>query len=385
MADDAPEQTQGAPQQQAGKTREQQAREDRDAFLAGIDEELAKKPAPATKPATKPTATESDETDPAEVEDEDELDDEDAEESEDEDADEDELDLDDEDEDGDSDGDGAAKVDADTSKRLDKVRKAERRMREAADAREKQFEREKQEFFASMRPRMEKLERFEALEGKVNSRPIEVLVSLGLKPENFGLAARSLFAETDEGKKDPRNREAVAERASRMELEARIADMQRRLDERDTKETTAAERQLQEQQLDAYFTRVKKAASDEHPLAKHVLAKTPKKAERELTELTYELAKKLGGKYPKPATVMRMYEKQVRRDLGRLGVDVDAMTKAPATATTKAPATATTKGKPNGKPANGSAPDGRKPWQQPTRDEVLAELNLGAADESGLS
>lgn len=322
-------------------SREEFHAKDREAFLAG--EDLDENDVSSSKSKSKARVIEDDEDDDRESGVSSELDDDDDDadadvasdddEDEDPDEDDDEEDLDD-DEDEDEDLDDAkakskAKLDPEDAKRVRLLEKQEKRMR-ADIARERDsFERERQAFVAEWQPRIEQAEKLQKLiDGAKNPyKVIELLSTAGMSEDDLFETAQVLFAHSSKGKTDPKNREAIAHRQTLREMREELAELRRRDADRAANEQKAAEQAAADRELDAYLTRVTKKTTDETPLMKRYLDKSPTKAREAIERATARLARKLGA-LPKPAAVLRAAEKERRRELRDMGVDVDAIIKA---------------------------------------------------------
>lgn len=367
-------------------SREEFHAKDREAFLAG--EDLDDNDVSSSKSKSKARVVEDDEDDDresgvsSEIDDDDDEDDVDAvsDDDEDEDLDDDDEDLDDEEDEDDADdaatAKSKAKLDPEDAKRVRLLEKQEKRMR-ADIARERDsFERERQAFVAEWQPRVEQAEKLQKLlDGAKNPyKVIELLSTAGMSEDDLFETAQVLFAHSSKGKTDPKNREAIAHRQTLREMREELAELRRRDADRAANEQKAAEQAAADRELDAYLTRVTKKTTDETPLMKRYLDKSPTKAREAIERATARLARKLGA-LPKPAAVLRAAEKERRRELRDMGVDVDTIIKA---APTDAKNGATKKGDKKVAAAKTiSDGDGEKPKLlsgRALRDDIVAHL-----------
>jgi hypothetical protein len=221
---------------------------------------------------------------------------------------------------------GEPAVDAETAKRLDAVAKAEKRSRDkiAADRAAAKAETEKRD--AELKPRLEKLEKFEAAMKNVHRDPAAALALLGLGDdaalEGF---ARAAFAMTEAGKKDPARAKANADLAAQVlrEREANGATeaLQKRLDDLERTISTEKQQAQLEQKRTAYVDFTAKKVSDETPIAKALGEKNPDKLRAALWATTERMIADNDGEVPDPEDVLATYEKTRRAELEELGVD----------------------------------------------------------------
>jgi hypothetical protein len=315
-------------------------------------------------PEEKPVATAKEDPEEAEAES---SEDEDAEETEEAsaDSDEDEEEEEESDED-DSDEDAEKSDDPKTQKRLDAVRKAEKRMREKANAREAELkERE-----AKHADRLSRLDQFESLAKRAQYDPVPVLAAMGVPPESYAAVARAIYAESTEGGADPKHKEAAARQLREREKEDKLTATEKRIQDLESKlerkEREAAERA----EVDQFVSDVTSRAKAKHPLAAHFIDKDPESANAGIFAAYQRLAKST-GETPKPAAVVAEYDRYERTRLKKLGIDPDAIAKV-TTKTAKTEAKSVVK--PGAKPANGNG----KLTKDEERRAVLAQL--AAAD-----
>jgi hypothetical protein len=267
------------------------------------------------------------------------------------------LDDDEDDDEGDAEDDDddkqvAKDADPELAKRLAKVQRYEKRVRDQMDAREKQFVRERDAFVAEWKPKVEAYEQFEKLKGK-RSDPAGVLKSLGYSEDDFADVSKILWALSKEGGADPKNRDAVARMRDMREMREQVEAANKRAEALEQRLSKADEQADVSRRAEQYMGKVTKAIGDETPLAKKRLEVSPKKAHLELTKVAIALAQKT-GESADPRSVVRAYEKKLTRMLESVSalrgdekpaasakkkptIEVVDKSKAKAAATTEAP------------------------------------------------
>lgn len=365
MADDA----EAVTEQQENTGSDAARAASRAAFIAGLEEstevaagkaasKAASKPAPVKAPPADDVDDELDEQIDDDDDDADAIEADAADDDEDADTDDDDASDADEDPDADLDDDAKSKPDAELAKRLDQVRRTDRRLREQ---RERQFSEREREIATreeQLRSGRERIDQFEKLADRVRYEPEAVLMALGATEEDLDHAVKRLYAFTKTGKADPKVRDAVDRLTKEREKDEQLRSVQKRLDDQESEKKTAAQNAEGERVLAAYVAKVTKLASgDKTPLTKQFFAADPQSARDEFEAVTGALAQKL-GKIPDHKTALVEFEKHQRRVLRRYGIDPKSLggTKTETTTTEKKPATTTkpVEKKPNGKPANGT-------------------------------
>lgn len=248
-------------------------------------------------------------------------------------------------------------ADPETRKRLDAVRKAESRAREslardraALAAERSQHERD----IAEMRE-------FSNIRSRAKYDLVSVIKSLGITEDAFEDAARALYAHSPKGAADPKNKEAVERTLRERQLQDRLDEVARRLDEREKEEHARAQQAAASQQAQRYLDGVAKSATAKvAPLAAHFLAKSPEKTRLALGQIAIELAGD-SDEPPRPADVLRAYEKIRRHDLIDMGVDPDALV-----GKAKSPAPAV-------RPSDSKVTNTSD--KIPTKEDILREMN----------
>jgi hypothetical protein len=229
--------------------------------------------------------------------------------------------------------DDAAKADPDLQKRLAIVAKHEKRAKEReakvkAEIEQERisFRREREAFDREVAQARTEIGKFQELQGRARYDAIGVLRALGLTDDDIGPAARQLWAHSKEGPNDPKNRELAARMMKEREQEDRVSKLERELrEERESRTKEQTEKQ-QQAQIEAYLTHIEKTASEEHPLFKRLVEKSPKKARLKIAEAAYSLAQR-DGEEPDADDVLAEFERVERAELEERGIDVAAIIK----------------------------------------------------------
>ena len=300
----------------------QRAAADRAAFVAGEpDGETAEAEKPAKgKPADANESADDDndldevdsdaeETSDDESDKDDDSDDEAAEED-------DDKDLDDEDE---VNAKADAKIDPDVAKRLEQVRRTDRRLR---DQRDRQFAQQKAQIDAALaewQPKIDRAVKFERLAARADIDPAGVLEALGVKPDRFEYISQLLYT-IAKGKDDPKSRDAAARLIRERERDEEISNLKKWREERESTDKQREQSAAQEREVERYLDTVVKAASDKTPLAKRYIAKSPDRARGDLVKIAHRIGEETGAT-PSPKAVMIAFEKERRRFLRDHGID----------------------------------------------------------------
>lgn len=253
-------------------------------------------------------------------------------------------DLDDEDEDEDKDEE---KGDAETQKRISQVRRADKRLREQRDkdfaARERAINEKVVAIEAEWKPRVEAAERFERAAARINVDIVPVLQSLGLKPERFEHAAQVLYT-LSKGKDDPKAQTAVAQLVKERERDDEIERLRKKDEDRDNREKQREQEAIADRQLDSYFGKVTKAASDKTPLARAYIKANPTESRERMQVIAFRIAKESGSdRLPAERAVIVALERDRRRVLREVGIDPKSHGAAAASASATDPKTTTSK------------------------------------------
>jgi hypothetical protein len=326
MADEPETGTPGEPAAGAAGADDENA-----ALIAELDAEQGRKPA-GGKPTKKPIAAKKPDAEADDEEAVDVADDGDGEAAEEDEAatpgadeEDDELEDDDEnEEESDEDGpddelDAEAAKDPALKKRLDAVRRTELRQRQRLTAERAAFERERSGWQTETQQLRAAVTRIEGLAARAKIDPISLLEAHGLGADDMEYVSQLAYARSKAAAGKPEYR-AAAERAVREReasekvttAEKRIADLEKKLE---AKETQAAA----ERDLDAYFDRAFRKATDATPITARLIAKRPKAARAELAVTATQLVNKL-GRMPKASELLAAHEKREVRALKLRGI-----------------------------------------------------------------
>lgn len=309
---------------------------------------------PDAEPADDDAEPDEDTAADAEADDEDDLD-ADAEESDD-----DEEESDAEDEDDELDAESAK--DPELVKRHAALRRTAERQRQRLELERATFDRERTTFQTETRQVRADVDRICGLAARAKIDPAAVLEALGLSPDDMEYAGQQCHARSKAAATDPRYR-AAAERAIRDREAAetaaanakRIAELEAKIEGKDSQAEA-------DRELDTYFGRVFRKATDATPVTARLIARRPKAARAELAVTAGQLAAKL-GRMPKVAELLTAHEKREVRALRLRGIKPPT----PGTGKPAAPA-AGPAAKPGAKPAAGAKP--AKPGADTEADET---------------
>jgi hypothetical protein len=275
-------------------------------------------------------------------------------------GDDDEIQLDaPDDEDADLDDEEDSK-DPETKKRLDAVRRTDKRLREQRDAQFADRERAIESTIKQWEPRIEAAERFEKLKPQARYQPEAVLAELGVSEADYADIARRFWALSDEGKKDPKAKAAAERLAKDREVRDELAEIKKQLAAEQEAKRTQAQQLEREKAVADYIGKVTKLASDKTPLAKKYITADPDAARVEIEVIAGTLAQRNGGQMPTPREVMIAFEKQERLRLKRYGLDPVKAVAPPVAANTNTKTDAK-------KPVNGN----NAPVKKNPRDEFI--------------
>ena len=287
-----------------GLSREQSDASDRAAFLSGNgDGETDEKAAPVeTADSDEDTDIEDVEVDDVEVDD-------DA-------ADEDDVD----------DLDKGDDENPERVKLLDAARRREQRSRDALTRERKSFETERDAFIGQWKPRIEAVERFEALKAKINPyNAPDILIELGLSQDDLEEAGRGVFAMSKTGAADPKNKEIVAQRKAARDLANEVRDLKKWKEEQADTSKRQAEEAEAARHVEKFLDGVTKAAPA-GTLSAHFLEKDPKQTRDVLGRVATKLWEKTGER-PTPKAIHAAYNKFRAKQLQSLGVDPASLLK----------------------------------------------------------
>jgi hypothetical protein len=253
-----------------------------------------------------------------------------------------------------------APADAETAKRLDVVRRAEKRMRAQMEAKEAELSAREQKY-ADKLARLDKIERLAA---RAKYDPAAVLREFGLTDEDMEGAGQAIYSESPAAKADPRRKEAAAkllrerENADKLTaIEKRAAELEQKIERQQTEAKMRAEMQR-------YSDQISQTATTKHPLVAKLLDTDQDDTVAGLGASYERLKAKANGKQPQPSAVVAEYEKTIRAKFKRIGIDPEALLGSKPAANGEKPV----------KAANGKAVVEPKAGK-PSRDELIAELS----------
>lgn len=220
----------------------------------------------------------------------------------------------------------AAKAEKDLAKRLDAVRKAEKRAKTELAAERTEFRREMETGRAELAAARAEVAEFEKLKDRARYDLGSVLAKLGLGEDDFEAASKSLYAMSKAGKADPRARAAVERTSREREAADRLAKVEKELADRKAADAAREAQAEQAQAMTGYLDEVVGAAKDlDAPLLKRSLAspKAAAKARATLENVSRMLARR-DGDIPDADDVIAEYERVRRAELEEDDVDIDA-------------------------------------------------------------
>lgn len=363
--------------------------DDNAGLLADLEAELASKPAaaaPGAPGADDAAAADPDDGDPAGGQPADEDDDEPADEALPEDLEDDEpADEPDEDE------AIAAAADKDPAlkARLDAVRRTEERTRARLTNERQTFERERQQFVTERGAALQRLQQFDQLAARAKYDLPSVVRALGIEPADYEYHAQSLMAHSPKFAADEKYRQTADKAMREREAADKAVANERKLADLESKLEAKEQQAAAERELDTYFSRAMRKATDATPITAALIKSSPKAARQALLVTTHELAQKL-GRLPASAELLAAHEKKEARSLALRGIKPAAKAAAApvkngATGTKPAATSALASKATPAKPAAAApaapatpVPAPADPRHVPTRDELLQEIMSGA-------
>lgn len=208
----------------------------------------------------------------------------------------------------------ATKADPEQEKRLAAIQRAEKRGKEAVAKERETFERQREAFQREWSPRIQAAEQFEAMRERAARDPAGVLEALGVTDMDY--AARQAYLRSKAAANDPKAREA-ADRAMRERETSSVLEQTRA-------ELAAMKREMEsqrtQQQVSAWIDTVAKAASDDAPLVRTMLDKSPSKARALISQVAQHLIEQT-GETPDPVDVVNALEAHERAELEARGID----------------------------------------------------------------
>lgn len=235
---------------------------------------------------------------------------------------------------------------------------------------------------AAMKAQREEIAQHKARMAAAKDDPIAYLQAAGFNEGDFDPLSRLIWAKSAEGAKDPRNMTAAVQTKAQREQSTALEKMQARLDEF---EGAAKKREAEtraQSQLQSYLGEVSKAVSDETPIARAALAKSPDRAHQRMLQIADQLYAQSGPSddlrdVPTPASVLKAYEAERRADYAELEAIMRSAAQPAPAGTGAAPAV-------NGQRSVTLAPGGAAPTQiqrpgRKSRDELIADVERIAA------
>lgn len=212
-----------------------------------------------------------------------------------------------------------AAPDPEAQKRINQIQQAEARSKQKVAEAKAELEKRAKEIETEWKPRVEKAEKFEALQAKADkarTNPallVDLFKELGFNEDHFAPSAQALYAFSKEGQADPA-RKAQAEKLMReREGMDELSKLRREIDELKDglakKDQRTEFERLQTQFLDDTV----KAIGDEAPTVKAMTAsaKNPKKLRDALWRHTVELTHENDGEAPDFAAVVARYQAEL--------------------------------------------------------------------------
>lgn len=290
----------------------------------------------------------------------------------------------------------AAEADRDPAlkARLDAVRRTEERQRQRLTAERQTLERERQQFTTERGAALQRIQQFDQLAARAKYDLPSVVRALGIEPADYEYHAQSLMAHSPKFAADEKYRGAAEKAMRERELADKAAANEKKLADLESKIEAKEAQAAADREVDTLFARTMRRATEATPITQALVKSSPKAARAALTITAYELGQKL-GRLPKSAELLAAHEQKEARALALRGIKPAAkVVQAPPTNGTKPAATGAAK--PNGQPAPGkpgkptpaaaaqpatpaTAAAPADPRHAPTRDELLQELQSGAA------
>lgn len=292
----------------------------------------------------------------------------------------------------------AADKDPALKARLDAVRRTEERQRARLANERQAFEGERQQFITERGAALQRLQQFDQLVARAKYDLPSVVRALGIEPADFEYHAQQLVSHSPKFANDEKYRGAAEKAMREREAADRAAANERKLAELESKLEAKEQQAAADREVDTYFARSMRKVTDATPITQQFIKNAPKAARAALMVTANELIQKHKlTAFPRIADLLAAQEaKEIRaaRLRGFQPGAKTAATTAPATNGVNGPKPATGGAKPNGQTA--PAKPGKKPAAAvpaatpaattvdpkhiPTRDELLQELQSGAAN-----
>lgn len=219
-------------------------------------------------------------------------------------------------------------ADPDLNKRLEAVNKREKRAKESMAREREAYQRERSAFEAEWSPRIKQAEEFADISRRVRHDPVGVLLGLGLTEDDFEPVAKVVYAHSTAARNNPQVREAAQRSMRERELSDQVAKLTRAVQDRDQRDQERDQRETVQRETVRFLDAVAKSASDETPLVRTMLEKSPEKARQRLAQVADAIIHET-GEVPDHADVVAELEKLRRAELEELGIDIDTAIKRP--------------------------------------------------------
>lgn len=267
-------------------------------------------------------------------------------------------------------------------KRLAELQKARKRSLDEVARARAELEAERKQWQAELAPHVEALKQFQSLQSRAKYDPAAVLMSLGYSQDDLELAARQVYEHSKAAADDPKTRGSAAAAMRLRQLENTFETYQ----EERRREIAELRDQLAQRdnaaQAEAWIESATKAATDDTPLVKTMLAKNPARARTLLAQVADELVAAT-GEVPDHSDVVTELENRRRTELEELGIEIPSAVKA-ATPKTKTPTAGETKTAPTktlspdlGTPTK---PRSARMTREERRLEIVQALESGRTD-----
>lgn len=263
--------------------------------------------------------------------------------------------------------------DPELSKRLEAIQRAEKRGKEAVAKERQAFEAERAQFLEEWQPKIQAAQQFEQLKARARYDAAAVLEALGYGDDDFEPAARQLYVRSQGAKADPKHREAAARMMREREQQDALSQMRQEMEKLRSEIQQRDLREQQQQQVETYLTSVTNAVTDDTPLVRTWLDKSPQKVRRQIVAVSERLIAET-GEVPDAADVLQALEQERRSELEELGIDFTQVAKKKATTPKKKTPAAGEKRTAN-KTLTNDLGNPTKPRGQPvTREELEADV-----------
>lgn len=216
----------------------------------------------------------------------------------------------------------APKVDPQTAKRLETIRRAEQRAKDAHQIRLLELQRKETE----LAQLSETVARFEKLKSRVKYDPVAVLQELGVTADDHEYVAKQFFQRSKKALEKPEMREQADREMRSREHEDKLAAYARRVEELEQNLANEKHEKEREKVRSNYLGTVTKVVADDAPIVKNMLSKNPEKTKEFLYTVAEHMAA-VNGEIPDPKEVVAQAEQWRRTELEEAGIDLSLITK----------------------------------------------------------